>query len=97
MTMSTTVNKRELGAGLVVLAIGIVFLLWSQIYPPRMSAMPKLVGWATIVLALIDIAAHFDNRFQPHPAPDRRPGDRPASAARRKRPPSRHGARSSWR
>jgi len=58
--MMAAVNKREIGAGLVVLAIGIVFLLWSQIYPPRMSAMPKLVGWVTIVLALIDIAAHFD-------------------------------------
>jgi Tripartite tricarboxylate transporter TctB family len=61
--MRTAVNKRELGTGLVVLAIGIVFLLWSQIYPPRMSAMPKLVGWATIVLALIDIIAHFDTAF----------------------------------
>ena len=54
------VSKRDLGAGLVVLAIGIVFLLWSHVYPPRMSAMPKLVGWVTIVLALIDIAAQFD-------------------------------------
>ena len=44
----------------MVLVIGIVFLLWSQVYPPRMSAMPKLVGWVTIVLALIDIAAQFD-------------------------------------
>jgi len=58
--MSALLNKRELGVGLVVLAIGIAFLLWSQIYPDRMSAMPKLVGWITIVLALIDIAAHFD-------------------------------------
>jgi hypothetical protein len=58
--MSPSLNKRELGVGLVVLAIGVVFLLWSQIYPDRMSAMPKLVGWITIVLALIDIAAHFD-------------------------------------
>jgi hypothetical protein len=61
MTMSAAINKREVGAGLVVLAIGVVFLLWSQAYPARMSAMPKLVGWVTIVLALIDIAAHFDN------------------------------------
>ncbi|MGA7487044.1 MAG: tripartite tricarboxylate transporter TctB family protein [Xanthobacteraceae bacterium] len=58
--MATAVNKRDLGAGLVVLAIGLVFLLWSQIYPPRMSVMPKLVGWITIVLALIDIIAQFD-------------------------------------
>jgi small-conductance mechanosensitive channel len=59
--MGAAVNKREIGAGLVVLVIGVVFLLWSQAYPARMSAMPKLVGWVTIVLALIDIAAHFDN------------------------------------
>ena len=58
--MATAVNKRDLGAGLVVLAIGVVFLLWSQVYPPRMSVMPKLVGWITIVLALIDIVAQFD-------------------------------------
>jgi Tripartite tricarboxylate transporter TctB family len=54
------VNKRDLGAGLFVLGIGVAFLLWSQTYPPRMSAMPKLVGWVTIVLSLIDIAAQFD-------------------------------------
>jgi hypothetical protein len=58
--MAAAVNKRDLSAGVAVLAIGIAFLLWSQIYPPRMSAMPKLVGWTTIVLALIDIAAQFD-------------------------------------
>jgi Tripartite tricarboxylate transporter TctB family len=58
--MAMAVSKRDLGAGFVVLAIGVVFLLWSHVYPPRMSAMPKLVGWITIVLALIDIAAQFD-------------------------------------
>ena len=58
--MSATANRRDLGAGLVVLAIGVIFLLWSQIYPERMSAMPTLVGGITIVLALIDIAAQFD-------------------------------------
>ena len=61
--MTHSINKRELSVGLVVLAIGIVFLLWSQIYSARMSAMPKLVGWTTIVLALIDIVAHFDTAF----------------------------------
>jgi hypothetical protein len=61
--MTAQFKNRELGAGFLALLIGIVCLAWAQVYPPRESALPALVGWTTIALALIDIAARFDNRW----------------------------------
>ena len=61
--MSAALDKRNLGPGLLALAIGILCLVWAQAYAPRESAMPELVGWATIALALIDIAAQFDTKW----------------------------------
>jgi hypothetical protein len=61
--MTAAVKMRDLGPGLLALAIGVIFLAWSQTYTPRESAMPALVGWITIVLALIDIAAQFDTAW----------------------------------
>jgi hypothetical protein len=58
--MTAALDKRDLCPGALTLAIGVVCLLWAQIYPPRESALPALVGWVTIALALIDIAAQFD-------------------------------------
>jgi hypothetical protein len=54
----TAVSRRgHLGASLVVLAIGIVFLLWAQTYPRNTGTVPTLVGVLTIVLGLFDLAA----------------------------------------
>jgi hypothetical protein len=55
--MTGITNWRDFGAALVVLAGAVVFLLWTQTVPARAAAMPTLVGWLTIVLALIDIVA----------------------------------------
>jgi hypothetical protein len=56
----TVVRQRDFVVALGVLAIGVGFLLWAQTYPPRASALPKLVGWITIMLALIDVVSQFD-------------------------------------
>ena len=61
--MTAAVKMRDLGPGLLALAIGVVCLIWARAYPARESAMPALVGWATIVLALIDVAAQFDTAW----------------------------------
>lgn len=61
--MIAAAKIRDLGPGLFTLAIGMIFLAWSHTYSPRESAMPALVGWITIVLALIDIAAQFDTMW----------------------------------
>jgi hypothetical protein len=54
----TAVSRRgHLGASLVVLAIGVVFLLWAQIYPRNTGTVPTLVALLTIVLGLFDLAA----------------------------------------
>jgi Tripartite tricarboxylate transporter TctB family len=54
------IRWRGLGPALISLAIGIVFLIWARTYPPRMNAMPQLVGWIMIVLASIDVVAQLD-------------------------------------
>jgi hypothetical protein len=51
---------RDFGAAMVVLAGAIVFLLWTQTIPPRSTAMPTLVAWLAIVLALIDVVSQTE-------------------------------------
>jgi hypothetical protein len=58
--MTASVRWRDLGVALFLLAISVVFLLWARSYPPRSSAMPELVAWATIVLALVDVIIQFE-------------------------------------
>lgn len=53
-------NWRDFGAALVVFAGAVAFLLWTQTVPARAAAMPTLVGWLTLVLALIDVVAQTD-------------------------------------
>ena len=54
----TAVSRRgHLGASLVVLAIGVVFLVWAQIYPRNTGTVPTLVALLTMVLGLFDLAA----------------------------------------
>jgi hypothetical protein len=55
--MTGITSWRDFGAALFVLAGAIVFLLWTQTIPPRATAMPMLVAWLTIVLALIDVVS----------------------------------------
>jgi hypothetical protein len=50
-------NWRDFGAALVVFAFAVVFLFWTQTIPPRATAMPNLVAWLMIVLALIDVVS----------------------------------------
>jgi hypothetical protein len=60
--MNSVIRWRELSTSLVVLAIGIIYLLWARAYPPELSAVPTLVAWLTIVLALIDAASQTETR-----------------------------------
>jgi hypothetical protein len=58
--MKRAIHWRDFGAALVVLAIAAGFLAWAHAYPPEVAAVPKLVAWITIVLALIDAAARTE-------------------------------------
>jgi Tripartite tricarboxylate transporter TctB family len=58
--MTGITNWRDFGASLVVLAGAIGFLLWTNTVPARAAAMPTLVAWLTIVLALIDVVAQTE-------------------------------------
>lgn len=61
--MKPAILWRELGAALVTLALGAGFLAWAHAYPPKAAAVPKLVAWITIVLAVIDLAANTETRL----------------------------------
>jgi hypothetical protein len=58
--MRRMIHWPDFGAALAVLAIGIGFLGWAKTYPPNAAAVPTLVAWLTIVLALIDAAARTE-------------------------------------
>ncbi|MGH8669029.1 MAG: tripartite tricarboxylate transporter TctB family protein [Burkholderiales bacterium] len=58
--MRRAIHWPDFGAALAVLAIGIGFLLWAKTYPPQAAAVPTLVAWLTIVLALIDAVARTE-------------------------------------
>jgi hypothetical protein len=58
--MTGITNWRDFGAALVVLALAVVFLLWTQTIPARATAMPTLVGWLAVALALIDVVAQTE-------------------------------------
>jgi Tripartite tricarboxylate transporter TctB family len=58
--MSGITSWRDFGSALVVFAIAVIFLLWTQTIPARATAMPTLVAWLTIVLALIDVVAQTE-------------------------------------
>jgi hypothetical protein len=55
--MTGITNWRDFGAALVILAFSVMFLLWTLTLPARAAAMPTLVAWLAIVLALIDVVA----------------------------------------
>jgi hypothetical protein len=58
--MRRAIHWPDFCAALVVLVIGVGFLAWAQSYPPQAGAVPTLVAWLTIVLALIDAAARTE-------------------------------------
>lgn len=58
--MRRAVHWPDFGAALTVLAIGAGFLVWTQSYPPKAAAVPTLVAWLTIALALVDAAARTE-------------------------------------
>jgi hypothetical protein len=58
--MTGITNWRDFGAALVVLVFAVVFLLWTQTIPARATAMPTLVAWLAIALALIDVVAQTE-------------------------------------
>jgi hypothetical protein len=61
--MTSARRWGDFAPSLIVLAIAIVYLLWAQIYPRATGTVPSLVAWATIILALIDLAAHTETRL----------------------------------
>lgn len=56
----TIVVWRDFCAALLTLALGVGFLFWAQAYPPKAAAVPKLVAWIAIVLALTDLASNTE-------------------------------------
>jgi hypothetical protein len=51
---------RDFGAALVVFILAVAFLFWTQTIPPRATAMPILVAWLMILLALIDLISQTE-------------------------------------
>ncbi|HZS64993.1 MAG TPA: tripartite tricarboxylate transporter TctB family protein [Xanthobacteraceae bacterium] len=51
---------RDFSASLVILAIGVIFLVWASTYPRSAAEVPILVAWITIILALIDAIAQTE-------------------------------------
>ncbi len=58
--MRGAIHWPDFGAAVAVLALGIGFLAWAKTYPSQAAAVPTLVAWLTIVLALIDVAARTE-------------------------------------
>ena len=54
---------RNLAPALVVLAIGVGMLIWSQAFSPRARLVPVLASWLAIALALIDAASQLDTAW----------------------------------
>lgn len=61
--MRAAIHWRDFSAALVILAIGVGFLAWAKTYPPKAAAVPTLVAWITIALALIDAACATETRL----------------------------------
>ncbi len=83
--MDSVIRWREFSTSLVILAIGVIYLLWAQSYPPELSVVPTLVAWLTIALALLDAASHTETRlgrvvrsFVGQPAAGAADGEKPA-------------------
>ena len=58
--MTAGIRWTNLGSALLVLATSIVFVFWSRTYSGQTRAVPELVAWITVVLALIDVIIQFD-------------------------------------
>lgn len=58
--MTVATRWRDLGTALVVLIGSVIFLFWARGYSGQSGAVPGLVAWATIVLALIDVIIQLD-------------------------------------
>lgn len=61
--MNGKIYWRGFAASLIVLAIGVVFLLWAFTYERSAAEVPILVAWLTIVLALIDAASYTETKL----------------------------------
>lgn len=61
--MSRRFDPARLGPPLVVLALSVVFVLWSRQYGEQGGLMPGLVGWVLIVLGLVDVIASSGTRL----------------------------------
>ena len=57
----TAARWRDFATALFVLVGSVVFLFWARIYSGQSRAMPELVAWATIVLALVDVIIQLDS------------------------------------
>jgi hypothetical protein len=58
--MMAGTRLRDLATALFVLFASVAFLFWARTYSGQSRAMPELVAWATIVLALVDVIIQLD-------------------------------------
>ena len=61
--MTFAVRQRQFWSAISVLVLSIGFLLWAKTYPDDSGAVPVLVAWGTIVLAIIDVISQFETSF----------------------------------
>lgn len=54
-------SARRLAPSLFILAMAVTFLAWGHAYEGRSQAVPVLVGWAAVVLCLLDVLTHIDS------------------------------------
>lgn len=59
--MSVPAGVRRLAPSLSILAAAAAFLVWGHAYEGRSQAVPVLVGWAAVVLCLLDAVASTDS------------------------------------
>ncbi len=55
-------SGKDFAAALLVLAVSVVYLLWSYSYPPSLGTIPALAAWLAIALSIIDLAAQTRTR-----------------------------------
>lgn len=48
---------------IICLVLSAGFIAWSYAYPPTSRLVPLIVGYATFVLCLLDLASRFDGSF----------------------------------
>ena len=84
--MTPVTSRREFGAALSVLALCVIYLLWSRNYPPDLGAVPALAAWLAIAFSLLDLLAQ--TRTRTGDAVRRAVGQSPADAPSKEESPA---------